>query len=995
MPENNGFKEKSGYSRRDFLKVLGTSSAVAAAGCAQELPEKLIPYVVQPDEVIPGVATWYAGSCAECDAGCGVVVRTREGRAVKVEGNSEHPINHGGLCAQGQSSLQTLYDPDRIREPLKRDVNGVFTPIKWKDAVDSLTSSLKSNAAESIVITGPVSGSLEKLLGEFAAKVPNAKIFEIDISDRELQNRAASEVFGANSQVHYDLTKADVILNFGADFLETWLSPVELASAWSSRRSPERSKKVGASGISYFYHVEPRLSLTAGNADKWVMNAPGSEALILAAILNEVVKKKGSDISLSQQVKDITIEQASKASGVSAAVLNEMVSKLLKAKGSVVLAGGASIAGDTAHETVLLSHLLNVALGNIGKTLVVRNRQRTAPIQGLSELKTLVAEIKEGKKKLGTVIVHGVDPLFTLPTEIGLKEALSKAQLLVNLGTNLDNTANFSQLVLPVSTNFESWSDSQPTPGVFNLNQPAMTPLYQTQSFGDSLIAVLQGLDDGYKQTVSFLEYIKKQWKARTGEAGFEQRWDKYVQDGGDWSERLADDSSAPKVKISTPIIKLSVVAPTKSILAYSSVNSFDGRSANRPWIQELPNPTNSIVWGTWIEVNADKADALGFKRGDVVQVRTATGVIEAPVYPTKHIHPDLVAVPVGQGHDSLGRYARGVGANPLQILKVNSEQPIVNRLVATVGELQRSIAHEELVVLSGSDSQAGRGITRVAFASKLAASEEHHEHNGHHENGHAAGHHDPLALGPQPEPKQMYEQMEHPLYRWAMTVDLASCTGCSACVVACYAENNVPVVGKDLCAQGREMGWIRIERYLDGDEDQPVSGFVPMMCQHCGNAPCEPVCPVYATYHNEEGLNSMVYNRCVGTRYCLNNCSYKVRRFNWFRYYLPEPLTWQLNPDVTVREVGVMEKCTFCVQRIAEGKNNAKNEGRIVADGEVQPACASSCPTKAITFGNLNNSESQVAKLGESARSYKVLDAFINTQPAVTYLARVKNDIV
>jgi molybdopterin-containing oxidoreductase family iron-sulfur binding subunit len=311
-------------------------------------------------------------------------------------------------------------------------------------------------------------------------------------------------------------------------------------------------------------------------------------------------------------------------------------------------------------------------------------------------------------------------------------------------------------------------------------------------------------------------------------------------------------------------------------------------------------------------------------------------------------------------------------------------------------------VSREELVVSQGSDTELNRGFVRRISTGDLekaehAASHASHGHeggeNGHggHGGGHGEGHHsDRTSVGPRPEPLQMYKQMEHVLYRWGMTVDVSSCTGCSACVAACYAENNVSVVGKELFAQGREMSWIRIERYFDGPENEPVTGFLPMMCQHCGNAPCEPVCPVYATYHSDEGLNTMVYNRCVGTRYCSNNCSYKVRRFNWFEYTAPEPLNWQLNPDITVRGVGVMEKCTFCIQRIREAQNVAKNEGRVVKDGEILPACASSCPADCIRFGNLHDSESQVAKDTHSQRSYKILDSDLNTQPAITYLAKV-----
>jgi molybdopterin-containing oxidoreductase family iron-sulfur binding subunit len=426
-------------------------------------------------------------------------------------------------------------------------------------------------------------------------------------------------------------------------------------------------------------------------------------------------------------------------------------------------------------------------------------------------------------------------------------------------------------------------------------------------------------------------------------------------------------------------------------MLAFVTANAGDGSGANRAWLQEIPNTLTTAVWGSWVEVNPKLADKLSLKQGEVVQLITPNGSINAPVFVSKYVHPDVVAVPVGQGHSSIGRFGDGVGANPLSILSASKELPefVINNVL-----IRKDLSRNELVITQMQNSELKRGIVRSVSLTKLTKKNDSHHKASHDEgSGHGGGHHDPYALGPQEAPKQMYKQMDPPLYRWGMSIDLSKCTGCSACVVACYAENNVPVVGKELCAEGREMSWLKIDRYFDGPDDRPVTGFMPMLCQHCGNAPCEPVCPVYATYHNEEGLNAMLYNRCVGTRYCGNNCSYKVRRFNWFKYDWQEPLNMQLNPDVTVREVGIMEKCSFCVQRIREAQGVAKDHGRPVRDGEVQPACSQSCPTQAIKFGNLLDKESAVFADSQNARAYKVLDSQINTQPAISYLAKIDND--
>jgi molybdopterin-containing oxidoreductase family iron-sulfur binding subunit len=984
-------EKKTGFNRRDFLKIVGVSTGAAATGCAKELPEKLIPYVVQPDEVIPGVATWYAASCQECEARCGTLIRTREGRAVKVEGNNEHPVNKGGLCSLGQSSIQGHYDPDRIREPLKRSANGSFKTISWKEAIDTLAETLASSAStKRAIVTQPETASLKKLIGEFATSVGSMTHYEYSLLGSRALDASIREVFGAGQQGTYDFSKADVIVNFGADFLGTWVSPVEFAKGYSSNRAPGKDGK-----ISKFYHVEPRLSQTAANSDKWFRSSPGSEERLILALAASVVEKRGLSGAAASKIRELSSGLGSaellKGSGLEQKDIETMSKALGSAKAPLVLAGDSS--DGTAQ---IISHLLNSALGSVGKTLqLTPYKEKRA-----DDLQVLLDAMK-GEEKFGLVILSGINPLFSMPKEAEVAATLAKAGMLVSVSSQLDETTSLANLVLPLSSSFESWNDSHSRSGVYGLNQPSMSPLYQTQSLGDTLISTLanEKLAKPLKDISSFEDYIKAQWKQRTGSASFDTRWLTYVQNGGDWSERVQSNAAGA---VQSPKVDSSVFkshSEALALIAFPSLLLGDGRAANRPWAQEVPDPMTTAVWGSWIEMHPELAKKHSLDHGDVAQIVSKTGgAIEAPVYLTKNIHPQAVAVPIGQGHESLGRYANGVGTNPLSILPIG-------KFRNTGIEVRQSHATEELVTVQGNDSQLERGFLRTVSVDELGGHG--HDSHGHKSDAHGAHgeghdthglefhHHDLHALGPQKEPKQMYKQMDHVQYNWGMSIDLAKCTGCTACVTACYAENNIAVVGKEFCAQGREMSWIRISRYLDGNDDQPVTGFQPMLCQHCGNAPCEPVCPVYATYHSDEGLNTMVYNRCVGTRYCGNNCSYKVRRFNWFDYDWPEPLNWQLNPDVTVRTVGVMEKCSFCIQRIREVQNNAKNEGREVKDGELQPACAATCPTDAITFGNRNDKESEVAKNGQSERGYKVLNAELNTQPAVTYLAKVTHSKV
>ncbi len=1002
--------EKTGYNRREFLKILGAGGGLVAAGCGEKVPEKLIPYVVQPDEVIPGIATWYASSCNECSAGCGILVRNREGRAVKIEGNPHHPVNRGGLCTLGQSSLQALYDPDRIREPLMRSGDGALKVATWENAVTEASKALSSTSPEKklVLLTGRLSGSESQLARDFVGKFKGAEHIEFELLNSDTLDVAAELCFGSGARTRFNFSQADVIVSFGADFLETWQSPCEYARDWSSRRKPSGDGVHGADNpMSYFVHVEPRLSLTAGNADRWIKNAPGSEAALLAALLKLVVDQEGDSKFSAQErqlaqslTKDVDIDKISQAAGVESALLKKLAETLRSARQSLVVAGGAATSGESGELCAVLANILNAALGNIGKTVLI-SKSNTPSGYSYQRVRKLISDMKESKVQ--TLIVSGVNPAFALSDKSGFREGLAKVSSVITISTQLDETASLGQVVIPLSTSLESWMDAEPVPGVYNITQPSMQPLYATQSLADTLIALGAKLDFSFDGAGSAYDYIRTQWKRRTGESDFESRWKKYVEKGGDWSSAQNSSlTSSLSEKISSVSAQLTkALAPSsgkaKVLMAYPSVNFFDGRSANRPWLQELPNPVSGVVWGSWVEMHPSTIAELGLQSGDTVQIKTEVGVIEAGLHATEHIHPSLVAVPIGQGHSRFGRYATGLGVNPLSVLSAESSGNI--SLTTSAVSIGRAPWADKIVRTQDFTSQLNRELARTLPLTKLLAmEEEHHNGNGHHEEAsHGAkhgGHHGP-AYGPQDPPPQMYNQMKHPLYRWGMTIDLAKCTGCSACSVACYAENNIPVAGKELCSMGREMSWIRIDRYLDGPPEQPVTGLMPMMCQHCGNAPCEPVCPVYATYHNEQGLNVMVYNRCVGTRYCSNNCSYKVRRFNWFKYDWPEPSTWQLNPDVTVREVGVMEKCTFCIQRVRESENHAKNLGRPISDGEVQPACASSCPTQAITFGNLDDKNSAVFKESQSARGYKCLDDIVNTQPAITYLARVRNDKV
>jgi len=883
--------------RRDFLRILGIGSAAGLTGCSTTAPDALVPYVVPPEEMVRGHALWFRSTCRECPAGCGVEVRVREGRVHKVEGNPDHPVNGGGLCARGQAAVQGLYNPDRLRTPLVRDEKGKLKPATWEEAWKRLTAGLSKvdrNAAG--VITGCVTGALAELAGLVGRHIQYEPIAYESLREA---NRLC---FGMAALPVLRFADARTICVFGADVIETFLSPVGYA------RGIAEARRAGARMV----YVGSRLSLTGARADQWIPVAPGAEGRVAMALLREV-QTRGAGSRLP----------ADERAGVPAETIAALAQELL-AKPSLAVTGGIPMCDDNALATCIAVNLLNAATGAINQTVRFDRTSALDRVTGRLDLSGFQA-----------VLIAEVNPAYSAPG------CLERVPLVVALSSYHDETVEAAHIALPIHTPLESWGDYEPWTGIHSLQQPAMRPLFETRELGDLLIEI------GRPKVAepNFREFLRSRWR-RLATGDFESFWAASLQRGGYWRD-------VPERKVKLQEVKLpdtgrNACATGYCLQTYPSLAHFDGRGANRPWLQELPDPITQVVWDSWVEVNPQDAARLHVATGDRVRLRTARGQIELPVYVYPGIRPGAVAAPLGQGHTSYGRYATGVGANPMILLDQRwSGHPVDISLVAR---------KQGLVVAAGHDSQEQRGIARSGIV---------RDHT-----------HRPLSL---------YKPHQHPQHRWGMTIDLDACNGCSACVTACYAENNLPVVGKEQAGRGRLMSWIRVERFF---AEPFQADLTLMLCQQCDNAPCEPVCPVFAAYHTAEGLNGQIYNRCVGTRYCSNNCPYKVRRFNWYPAEWPAPLDWQLNPDVTVRSKGVMEKCTFCVQRIVEGKDRARREARPLADGEIVPACAQSCPTQAIVFGDLLDKASRVNQAGASARRYTVFEE-LNTRPAITYLER------
>ncbi|MDE3215662.1 MAG: 4Fe-4S dicluster domain-containing protein [Gemmatimonadota bacterium] len=1017
-----------GVKRRDFLKILGVSgAAVGAAGCSPESAGKLIPYLVSPDQTVPGVSTYYATTCRECAASCGVIAETRDGRTMKLEGNPDHPLNRGAICARGQSALQQLYNPDRLRAPMIKK-GGAWQSASWDEALALVSQKLgeaksRNAAGGAVFLNQHESGSFpafaDQWLAAFGMKPHLSVDFEADQAAMEANRRA----YGV-SWPRLDFSQARLVVSFGADFLEGWGASVphqlDYADARTNFENAPRSVYIG-----------PRRTLTGMNCDQWIPCKPGSELIVAQALAGKA-----------------SVAQAASASGVGADVLGALARELAAAKPSLLLAGARTA---NALDLALAVADLNKTLGNVGKTVLPA--EPLTAFEGMarySELADAVERMRGGS--VPVAFVRGTNPAYYLPASLKFADAFAKVPFKVAFATQPDETVEACDVVLPDLHSLESWGDAMPVKGTLALQQPAMDPVFGgTRGAGDVMLALAQKDPSAAAKfpQKSYREWVMARFPG--GPAGFASGLAKGVMPG----TLPVPAAPAPLAMTAPPVLEST--AGDFYLITYPHALLGDGRGANKPWLQELPDPVAKIVWSSWVEMHPETATKMGIERGDIVEVKTAHGAIRAPAYLYLGVRPDTIAIPLGQGHraaapipawDPLhqdpvknvqwgyGRYARGVGVNPLDLVPAAADAAGGFVWTVTKATVAKTGDRETIPSTEGSARQHGRGIAQAITITDLLSGKGNEVKEaplpGDASHEYLPGLRAPVAADAQGDigaPTAadsgthlgMYDP-KNPLgmarRRWAMTVDLARCTGCSACVTACYAENNIPTVGAAWqnatvyavektgynVVRGREMNWIRIERYFEGAPDAKFGEewegrVVPMMCQQCGNAPCEPVCPVFATYHSPDGLNVQVYNRCVGTRYCSNNCPYKVRYFNWFgygekdrrQYAFPEPLNWQLNPDVTVRGKGVMEKCTFCVQRIREAENRAKLEHRELIPDEFTTACAASCPSRAITFGDAADERWSVNKLIEDRRAYTVFKE-INTYPAVVYLKKVNH---
>jgi len=1018
----------NGVKRREFLKVLGVGTAATTMlGCASEKVEKLIPYLVSPDDTVPGVSNYYATTCRECAAGCGVIAETRDGRTVKLEGNPEHPVNRGALCARGQAALQGLYNPDRYRGPMARK-GGSLQRVSWDEALQIFAQKLgetrsKGGAGNAVFINQHESGSFPGFLDAWLAGFGMPAHLSYDAGAEHAVIAANRQSYGV-AWPRLDFKAARLVVSIGADFLDSWgaMVPQQLDFA-DARADHDNAPRL--------IYVGPRRSLTGLNADQWIDCRPGSEMSIVRLLQG-------------QQAVDAVAQET----GVSAQVLDAFAREFAASSPAMVLAGGG---GSDGFEVALAANALNQSHGAVGTAIKAGEGylgfdRMASP----AELRALVARMNGGGVSL--LMVRGANPAFTLPAAAGFAAAMAKVPFKVSFSSYPDETTELADLILPDHHSLEQWGDAEPVRGTISLQQPAMDPVFDTRATSDVLIALAKK-DPGAAARYPLPDY--RSWLTSRFPGGATAL--AAALPHGIASGSLGEPTTAravPAVQAAPPIAQSS---GNMYLVVYPHPFIGDGRGANKPWLQEIPDPVTKICWQTVAEMNPVTAERMGFANGDLVTIKTSAGSLTLPVLRYPGIQRDTVAIATGRGHPHSGRYAKA-GFNPLEIVPLGEDRAGGVAFVSTKADVSKAGGYAHIVTTEGSARQHGRGIGQAIAIADLKAGRPGYDsgnanaaevgqmggtegnaavaqgETGHGEEMPGDAPHEFLpglrspvandAQGEQGNPHSNDKGMYDPNHwsgmtkrRWAMTVDLARCTGCAACVSACYAENNIPTVGADWqvpmflpdrtgfganLLRSREMAWIRIERYYEGPGGEDGTAnfdtrFVPMMCQHCGNAPCEPVCPVFATYHSPDGLNVQVYNRCVGTRYCSNNCPYKVRYFNWFgygeparpQYAFPEPLNWQLNPDVTVRGKGVMEKCSFCVQRIREAENRATLEKRALKPDEFTTACAASCPSRAIVFGDAADENWTVTQMAKDARAYHVFEE-LNTYTAVVYLKKV-----
>ena len=939
----------SGSSRRDFLKTFGFSVAAASiiAGCKMPV-NKAIPYLVKPMEIDPGTATYYASSYFDANEYASIIVKVRDGRPIKIEGNTLSSVTQGGTSARIQASVLNLYDDARLKGPSKGG-----SEIMWEKADEEIMFQLarlkRENGKVVLLSSTIISPSTREIINRFTENQSNTEWIQYDPGSVSGMLMANEKSFGVPFIPDYRFNKAKVVVSFGADFLGTWLSTIEYTKGYATARQLQKGQKE----MLRHYQFEAGMTLSGSNADVRFPIKPSEEGAIVLALYNAIAVAKGGTAVLGAE---------------SLVEVGDLAKDLLEnEKQSIVISGSNDV------NIQLLVNGINQLLGNYGQTIGLENTLQTK--QGIDQnMDRLLGELKSGSVK--ALLIWGANPVYDHPQGVDFAAAIRKLELSISFSERPDETTALCMYSLPETNFLESWNDMEPKRGIYSLAQPTIAPLFNARAPQEAMLK-------WSGNNLNYHAFIQNFWTethfANQKEiTDFVQFWNTTLQRGVFETVQASTlNYSAQEIAQAAGMIKSAISGI--EVALYESVAIGNGKYANNPWLQELPDPVAKISWDNFAAIPVAYAEENGLKNEDVIRING----IQLPVFVQPGQAKDTISVALGYGREIAGKVGTKVGTNLYPSMETDNGTRQYYLPSAKVEKVPGKTF--ELAISQTHYLMEGRPIVRETtlfdYVKNPSAGNELHAIN-------------------ESKSVTLYDKPQYTGHQWGMSVDLNSCTGCGACTIACQAENNIQVIGKDQVRNRRIMHWIRIDRYYSENPQNPKVSFQPVMCQHCGNAPCENVCPVAATPHSEDGLNQMAYNRCVGTKYCINNCPYKVRRFNWFQYVKNDKFDYAsnsdlgrmvLNPDVTVRSRGVVEKCSMCVQRIQQAKQLAKLQGRAIADGEFQTACAQACPGDAIVFGDLYNPESRLTKLFEDKRNYHLLEE-LHTLPSVGYLTKVRN---
>ena len=974
-------------SRRDFLKVMGASLALAGlTGCrpAEGWPrwpvEKILPFTNRPEGRMPGVPVYYATAMELSGVARGLLVKSVDGRPIKIEGNPVHPESQGASDVLSQSVILEMYDPDRMRELQEVERGSTAYARTWSEfsvAMEGRMAPHRSKRGGGFAILSEASSSptLHRLREHMQTELPEAGWYEWEPVSRDNERAGAQIAFGRTVRTQYRFDRAQVVASFDEDFVVS--HPISVRYAFDFAEGRRMAPTDGAHGahdgahFNRLYAVEATLSPTGGVADHRLPVAPSEIESVLGELAAELFLGSGLSHPAADAIRGRL--QAFRQGNRHQAFVRQLAQDLMAHRGTSLVAVGPRLSPG-AHA---LGHAINAALGNTGQTVLLTEDPAEGSSTSVVQLRELVEQMRAGR--IETLVILGGNPVFDAPADLDFAGALGQVGTSVHLTGHPNETTEASSWRLPRAHFLEAWGDARGWDGTISVAQPIIRPLYDGRSSIELVALLLQGgLPNGY-------DLVRETHRTAFAGLDFEAGWRKVLHDGTVTGTAFAPEivgidaaslgsalaSFAPRGTSSGPG-EIEVVFAQDACV-------YDGRFANNGWLQELPNTFTKLTWDNALLLGPRAVRDLGLSDGDVVRLEANGRSIEVPVWTTPGQAQGSATLHLGYGRRISGKVGTGVGFDAYPV-RTSDALHLASAKITKTGATYAFASTQDHFAID----EAGRKATEARLSSLIQEATFADYVSGHGDEDH--GHHPPAL--------PLWDPHVYDGHKWGLSIDLNACTGCNACVLACQSENNIPVVGKKEVSHGREMQWIRIDRYFRGDPDEPEVALQPVACQQCENAPCEQVCPVAATVHTHEGLNDMVYNRCIGTRYCANNCPYKVRRFNYFNFNggMSSVEKMRANPDVTVRSRGVMEKCTFCVQRIQQVKIVSKNEKRPIADGEIRTACQQACPTRAIVFGDLNDPMAEVRKLQDGDRAYALLDPELHTKPRLKYLKRLRN---